>query len=528
MTKIVDRTGAMGVLPKSFHAFLGSFSKLTPIQAHAIMPVLSKEDCVLVAPTASGKTEAAVAPLCENILNGPSRLGVSLLYIVPTRALSNDIEARIKGPTSTLGLVTTVRTGDRPATVRNTDLLITTPESFDSMLCRQPDVFENLQAVLIDEAHQIDGTARGDQLRILLRRLKGWHVKQRPQFIAMTATVAQPEEMGHRFFGKIPLVVKAGQDRPLTIDWAEDPLSASKAMRADGLTKAIFFCNSRRKAETVGLELARSSQWPKQRVMVHHGSLSRKEREDVEKAFKRFEAALLVSTNTMELGVDVGDVDAVALVGPPDSLASFYQRVGRGCRRKAGMRAWCIAANLEEKGQFEGILKAMKEEGLPEIKSLPDLSVLVQQIFSVLFWAKKPIARRWIVELLKVLAKPSDIDLILDHLISEGFVDTSGGDKVKASTALMDLGEKGTIHSNIGDSKTVTVIDDSTGRVLGKVSAATAESFTMAGREWAVTGGGKDAIRVVSHSGLGDSGTPVFGPRTSVGAFYRYLPESLK
>ena len=199
--------------------------------------------------------------------------------------------------------------------MRNTDLLITTPESFDSMLCRQPDVFENLQAVLIDEAHQIDGTARGDQLRILLRRLKGWHVKQRPQFIAMTATVAQPEEMGHRFFGKIPLVVKAGQDRPLTIDWAEDPLSASKAMRADGLTKAIFFCNSRRKAETVGLELARSSQWPKQRVMVHHGSLSRKEREDVEKAFKRFEAALLVSTNTMELGVDVGDVDAVALVG---------------------------------------------------------------------------------------------------------------------------------------------------------------------------------------------------------------------
>ena len=236
----IDRNGAMTALPRTFHAFLGMFPRLTAIQAHAIPQVLTGEDCVLVAPAASGKTEAALAPLCERLLREPSPGGVRLLYVVPTRALANDTETRVRGPAGTLGLVATVRTGDRPVALaaRRTDLLITTPESMDSMLCRQADVFKNVRAVVVDEAHQVDGTARGDQLRVLLRRLSAWHAKPRPQHVAMTATVADPEAMGVRLFGREVPVVRAGLDRPVQVSWADDPPAAARAIRAAGDRKS--------------------------------------------------------------------------------------------------------------------------------------------------------------------------------------------------------------------------------------------------------------------------------------------------
>ncbi len=528
----IDRNGAMTALPRAFHAFLGSFARLTAIQAHAIPKVLAGDDCVLVAPAASGKTEAALAPLCERLVREAPPGGVRLLYIVPTRALANDTETRVRGPAGMMGLVATVRTGDRPVALaaRRTDLLITTPESLDSMLCRQADVFKNVRAVVVDEAHQVDGTSRGDQLRILLRRLSAWHAKPRPQHVAMTATVADPEAMGQRLFGREVSIIQAGLDRPVHVSWADNVAAAAQAIRAAGLTKAIFFCNSRRRTEEVGAELTRVSPWPRERVMVHHGSLSRKEREEVETAFRRFEAGLLVSTSTMELGVDIGDVDAVALVGAPDSLASFYQRVGRGCRRRAGMLAWCIPADDNDAARFRDIVAALEHGEMPVIQYVPDRSVIVQQTFSVLYGLRRPLARRWIIELLKILAEPPVIEQILDHLVTEGWLTPTAMGGLVASTALMDMGEHGRIHSNIADSRTVKVVDDATGRVLGHVSAAAADQgrVAMAGREWEVASTTRGVLRLSARAATGEGGALMFAPRLDVGAFARYLPETLR
>lgn len=528
----IDRTAAMTALPRAFHAYLGRFARLTPIQARAIPVVLAGGDCVLVAPAASGKTEAALAPLCERLLRDPAPAGVGLVYVVPTRALANDTEARVRGPAGALGLIATVRTGDRPAALaaRGTDLLITTPESLDSMLCRQSDVFAHVRSVVVDEAHQVDGTLRGDQLRVLLRRLAGWHAKPRPQMVAMTATVADPEAMGVRLLGREVPVVRAASDRPVQVSWAEDPVDAARAIRAAGLTKAIFFCNSRRRTEQVAALLSGGGPWPRERVMVHHGSLSRKEREEVESAFRRFEAGLLVSTNTMELGVDIGDVDAVALVGAPDSLASFYQRVGRGCRRRAGMRAWCVPDDEKDAARFRDIVAALEQGEMPAVDHAPDLSVIVQQVFSVLYGMRRPMARRWLVELLKVLADPPVVEQILDHLVVEGWLAPAPRGALVASTALMDMGERGRIHSNIADSRTVKVVDDDTGRVLGHVSAAAIDRgrVALAGREWEVAGSARGTMRLSARSAGGSGEAPLFAPRLDVGAFARYLPESLR
>ncbi len=528
----IDRNAAMSALPRAFHAFLGRFARLTAIQANAIPVVLAGEDCVLVAPAASGKTEAALAPLCERLTRNPADSGVGLLYLVPTRALANDTETRVRGPAGMLGLVATVRTGDRPAALaaRRTDLLVTTPESLDSMLCRQAEVFGHVRAVVIDEAHQLDGTARGDQLRVLLRRLSAWHAKPRPQHVAMTATVADPEAMGLRLFGREVPAIRAGMERPVQVSWADDVADAARAIRTAGLTKAIFFCNSRRRTEQVGAELARVGPWPRERVMVHHGSLSRKEREEVEAAFRRFEAGLLVSTNTMELGVDIGDVDAVALVGSPDSLASFYQRVGRGCRRRTGMRAWCIPSDPEDAARFRDIVAALEQGEMPSVDHDPDLSVIVQQTFSVLYGMRRPVARRWLVELLKVLAEPPVVDQILDHLVAEGWLTSTALGGLVASTPLMDMGERGRIHSNIADSRTVKVVDDATGRVLGHVSAAAIDQgrVAMAGREWEVAGSARGTMRLAARTATGEGSALMFAPRLDVGAFARYLPPSLR
>lgn len=520
----------MVALPRAFHPFLGTFPRLTPIQSAAIPVLLTGRDAVLVAPAASGKTEAAVAPLCERLTGNRVVEGIGILYVVPTRALANDIETRIRGPIGTMGMRLTVRTGDRPASLagRGTDVLVTTPESFDSLLCRQSDLFATLRAVVVDEAHLLDGTSRGDQMRVLLRRLAAWHCKVQPQRVAMTATVRDPAALGRRLFGGDPETIRAGLDRPIRIEHAPDVAAAVVAVRAEGLSKALLFCNSRRRVEEVGRELARQSPWPPERVLVHHGSLARREREDVEQAFRRWEAGLLVATTTMEQGVDIGDVDAVILVGAPDSPASFTQRVGRGCRRRTGMLAYCVPDGKGDGARFAALLESLDEPVMDDGEYIPDRSVVVQQTFSALFGIRRGVPRKALLDVMEVLAPHEILDRILDHLLMEGWIETGRAGRLVATTRLMDMGERGRIHGNIADGRTVKVVDAATGRTIGHVAASAGNDdvVSMGGRSWRVTGAGRDTVNVSSTRGEDDVPTR-FARRLDVGAFHRYLPEDL-
>src|SRR5262249_27690717 len=145
---------------------------LLPSQLAAIPHVLAREDVFLSAATASGKTEALVAPLAEVIASGSGK-NVAVVYVAPTRALVNDVEKRCRAPLEEIGISCRVRTGERREFKEPTpsQFVITTPESLDSMLSRRPDLFRSLSAIVLDELHLVDKTYRGDQLRLIIRRL---------------------------------------------------------------------------------------------------------------------------------------------------------------------------------------------------------------------------------------------------------------------------------------------------------------------------------------------------------------------
>lgn len=172
-TEIVDQLGSAGP------AFFGGFRRLREIQRQAAIPILVGQDVLVASATASGKTEAIMAPLVKRIFDiGLPRSGViRLLVVAPTRALVNDLAARVEGPLTRMGLSCGRQTSDHRDKMKRPFALITTPESFDSMLVRDGELVDGkpaghllagVAAVFVDEAHLFDGTTRGDQLCWLL------------------------------------------------------------------------------------------------------------------------------------------------------------------------------------------------------------------------------------------------------------------------------------------------------------------------------------------------------------------------
>lgn len=518
-------------IPDTWEAFLGRFARPTPIQQVAIPALAAGGDALVVAPAASGKTEAVVAPLCQRLVRSPWTPGPRFLYVVPTRALANDIEARLREPCGALGIRVALRTGDRPADLagRETDLLVTTPESLDSILCRHPDRFAGLLALALDEVHLLHRTCRGEQARVLVRRLERWHCRGPVQRVALSATAGDAAALGAWLFGRPVTVLEAGEARPLDFRTASDLEEAMRILRQEGLTKALWFCNSRRRTEEVARVLARKGPWPPERVLVHHASLSRKAREEAERAFRRYDACLMVATSTLEWGVDVGNVDAVVLVGAPESAASFIQRVGRGCRRRRGLRAIGVAESDEDRRRFEELNRDLGRPAPgPESESHLAPAVAVQQVFSVLYGRRQGVGRRELLDLLEGMGPREDLEEILDHLVRLEWVVARGVEQVQASTRLMDLGERGRIHSNLGDDHLVQVVDAATGRPLGQVPADMASDgrISLGGRSWQVASRNGDLVRVVPSGPGPEEGS--FRRRTSRHPFSRLLPERLQ
>jgi len=529
------REEARRAMPRAFQAFLGRFGRLTDLQASALPAVHSARDVVVVGPAASGKTEAALTPLCERLVTSEprERTGAGILYVVPTRALANDTEVRVRDACAALGLRLVIRTGDRPVALGaqdRADVLVTTPESFDSLLCRWPAGFRTLRALVVDEAHLLDHSVRGDQFGILVRRLLRWEAPPaRPQMVALSATIADPKTLGARLFGVEPVVVEAGAPRSMEVLFASEIRDALRELRARGLTKALVFCNARREVERVSGLVKSLGPWPPERVAVHHGSLSRREREEVERAFHWWGAGILVCTSTLEVGVDIGDVDAVVLYGAPASVEAFYQRVGRGCRRRAGMLAVCVPRDPDEVPMFESLLKDIREGTLQPEPWDPDPAVSVQQVFSILFQRRTGVERADLVDLLSPLAPAEQLERILDHLVALGFIEPGPRGRVLATSQAMDFAERGTIHSNLPDERTMEVRDASTGRPLGEVTRAvgSGEGLTLAGRTWRVVRCDRHVLYVepIAHDPTAASR---FSRRLERSPFARFLPPELR
>jgi len=328
----------------------------TPPQEKAWPLIAAGENVMIVAPTGSGKTEAAILPLLGRIAEDANRKGVSLIYITPMRALNRDMLKRLQVWCERLGLRVDIRHGDTPQKERTRqsahppDVLVTTPETLQAVLpgSRMRENMGRLKAVVVDELHNLVESKRGVQLTVGLERLR--KVAGEFQLVALSATVGTPSVAANFVFGKRKhTVVRA--DAPKEFRYqveypVPDPSNATVAKEAYaapdlaarlakmdqlivGHTSTLVFVNSRTVAEMLGDKLSRL----RKDVGVHHGSLPREERERVEQAFKSGQLKAMVCTSTLELGIDIGSVDMVVQYMSPRQVTALVQRVGRSGHR---------------------------------------------------------------------------------------------------------------------------------------------------------------------------------------------------
>ena len=318
--------------------FFSRFGTLLPSQLAAIPHVLAREDVFLSAATASGKTEALVAPLAELVTSGAGN-HVAVVYVAPTRALVNDIEKRCRAPLEEMGITCRVRTGERREFKEHAParFVITTPESLDSMVSRCPDLFRSLSALILDELHLVDKTYRGDQLRLVIRRLAS--IVDRLQICGASATLDAAESMAQRYAGA-PIIIDVAGGRQISERYFTSIGTVGHVLvqEARRLKKILCFANSR-KAVQHGAALLKAAvpHWP---IMVHHGSLHQREREATEAALRETTRWMCVATTTLEVGIDVGDVDAVLLLEPPGVLHRYCSALGGPTGVRRPLMSW--------------------------------------------------------------------------------------------------------------------------------------------------------------------------------------------
>lgn len=511
-------------LKRAWIPFFSRFGRLLPIQVAAIPAILDGCNVVIASPTASGKTEAVVAPLAENLLRDGIDDGLAAIYISPTRALVNDTEVRCKEPLSEVGISCAVRTGDRRQfrPPKGTNFLITTPESLDSILCRCPEALVSLRAIVLDEIHLLDNTYRGDQLRILVRRAERLRRTPVLHLYALSATLGSAEDVAARYMDEFVIIEQPGQRE---IDYSAVP-SLSQAIqlaRTQGLRKLLVFANSRRKVEETAAEL--SSLVPAGKIVAHHGSLSKQQREEAERFMRESSIGVCVATSTLEIGIDIGDIDAVILVDPPWSVSSLLQRVGRGNRRARVARAIAVYSSGDELLAYDRLVYLARQGAVGSDAYEPDLSVVVQQTFSLLFGSPQGIDDHELWCYFEGFCAQEEWEQIMQHLQYQRLIEKRGG-RWYATDQVMDMGERGRLHSNIPDEIDRKVVDITTGQVVGEVAGTVDELFALAGRIWKVTQI-RDAIIYVKP-GRGESPAPFFRTHRPRGAFHQYLPDSLK
>jgi ATP-dependent helicase Lhr and Lhr-like helicase len=410
-------TGVARLHPGLLHHVVNTlgWSSLRPLQAAAVDPLLDGQDALLLAPTAGGKTEAAIFPTLTAMADRDWK-GLSVLYVCPLRALLNNLHPRISGYAGWLGRTAGLWHGDTTAGERRRvrreppDLLLTTPESVESMLVstltdpRQ--FFADVRTVIVDEVHAFAGDDRGWHLLAVLERLSRLAGRS-IQRIGLSATVGNPDALLRWLQGAAsasrPGVVLAadavaagvnsnpaevGLDYVGSVDNAATVVAALHAGE-----KRLVFCESRSQAEQLALAL-RTRQV---RTFVSHSSLSADERRQAEHAFAEARDCVIVATSTLELGVDVGDLDRVIQLDAPATVASFLQRLGRTGRRAGAGRSMLFLATREAAALHAAGLLRLWQEGFIEPVSAPPAPrhIAAQQLLALCLQEKRVGRATW-------------------------------------------------------------------------------------------------------------------------------------
>jgi len=482
----IDEQAVRALLPHAWHAFYGRFGRLKQVQKLAVGPILGGQSTLVCAPTATGKTEAVMAPAIERLLRrrqkAPVTAQLEMMIVAPTRALCNDLMRRLRRPVVATKLSIAIKTGDHASFNDKTppDILITTPESLDSMLVRRPTALRQLQCILIDELHLLDHTPRGDQLACLLSRLD--KVSESPvQRCAASATVPDEALLASRFLGEQAAIVKDRtvglrqiqawyeylDDDERVADWLRDRFVQRDAK------KILVFANARARVENISSKLGEAPSL-EHRIFAHHGSLARPIRLKVERAFLDAPSAICVATMTLELGVDIGDVDLVVLLGPPPNVSSFLQRIGRGDRTENFTRVVCVYRDEFERHRLEHLAACASQDLLfPEGVAFRP-TVIAQQALSLVFqnprgWVSPGAVHSRLPAYAASRWSESDCRRVLAGLAAGGYVRQIDGGRYVADEKAGQLKERGQIHSVIVDSPEQEVVDELTGQVIGRI-----------------------------------------------------------
>ena len=370
------------------------WTDLRPTQRDAIQPVLSGQDVLLLAPTAGGKTEAAFLPLLSRIASAGWR-GVSALYVCPLKALLNNLEPRLQRYASFVGLRVGLWHGDVGDAARRRmlrdppEILLTTPESIEAiMISARIDhaaIFGSVRTVVVDELHAFAGDDRGWHLRFLLARLERM-TRQRIQRVGLSATVGNPEELlawlASGRGGKVVGPANPPSDGDVEVDYVGSVANAVTVLsRLHRGERRLVFADSRSRVE----EIAGGLRAAGVRTFVSHASLSVDERRQAEAAFVDEPDCVIVATSTLELGLDVGDLDRVLQVGAPPSVASFLQRMGRTGRRPGTVRNCLFLATDDEELLTALAITTLWREGQVESVAAPGLPahIYAQQVMAL-------------------------------------------------------------------------------------------------------------------------------------------------
>ena len=500
-----------GVEPKSLtlvkRVFLSQYyQQMTEIQSMVIPDIYHGRNVVIAAPTASGKTEAALIPITALCLSeGSSDV---CAYIAPTRALLNDIVSRVGPSLERLSLSYAIRHGDIPLTKKTTEIavLFTTLESFDILFRAAPQLLRRMRWVVLDEIHQLYGTPRGSQLRILLHRLE-MLCGRSIQVVAMSATIAKPEELRDWLFQDRESTVhclRAGRELQVRITYGPIESKLRSVLDPESLKKLLVFANSRRRCEELNRSLGNTDPYD---VYVHYSSLSRAERIAVERDFARKTYAIGIATSTLELGIDIGSIDKVVLADPPITVGSFVQRAGRGSRRHPWSNVECISDSMESFLLYLSVASLALEGALESRHILPLQGVVLQQILS--YVSSKSRRRFHPSELSRFLiatgeTKPEQLQAILRNLVSMGFLDyDESWDSYQTGPYLAGIIDFPTIHSNISEGSDGLPVYQGNRRI-GTVSLSSRESregniMLLGGRYWRIVRFDKRSIHVLPN-----------------------------
>jgi ATP-dependent Lhr-like helicase len=397
-----------------------SFAAPTAAQAQAWPAIAGGRHVLIAAPTGSGKTLAAFMAAIDGLVrqgvDGELKDKTQVVYVSPLKALSNDIKRNLEVPLAGIrdalreqGLPDVdirawVRTGDTPSGERDRmrrrppHIVVTTPESLYILLGSESGraMLATTRTLIVDEIHALAPNKRGTHLALSLERLDALCGRRLPR-IGLSATQKPIEEIARFLVGEESnacTIIDTGhvRARDLQLEMPDSPLEAVMSAevweqiyrRLAELIEAhrttLIFVNTRRMAERVTRQL--SDRLGEENVTAHHGSLAKEARFDAEQRLKHGKLKALVATASLELGIDIGDVDLVCQLGSPRSIASFLQRVGRSGHAVDGLpKGRLFPLSRDELVECAALLDSVRRGELDRV-IIPQqpLDVLAQQI----------------------------------------------------------------------------------------------------------------------------------------------------